>query len=84
MMIVPIYAKVSIIMKHYPITHKRQCTLKNDIHRIIKVAFFTKFDIVGNSNYKGYTYLKTLLSQHLEDIGDRELEKFLAENTIAK
>jgi hypothetical protein len=25
-------------------------------------------DIVGNSNYKGYTYLKTLLSQHLEDI----------------
>ena len=41
-------------------------------------------DIVGNSNYKGYTYLKTLLSQHLEDIGDKELEKFLAENTIAK
>jgi hypothetical protein len=32
----------------------------------------------------GYTYLKTLLSQHLEDIGDRELEKFLAETTIAK
>jgi hypothetical protein len=70
MMIVPIYAKVSIIMKHYPITHKRQCTLKNDIHRIIKVAFFTK--------------LYNVLSQHLEDIGDRELEKFLAENTIAK
>jgi hypothetical protein len=41
-------------------------------------------DIVGNSNYKGYTYLKTLLLQHLEDIGDRELEKFLAETTIAK
>jgi hypothetical protein len=41
-------------------------------------------DIVGNSNYKGYTYLKTLLLQHLEDIGDRELEKFLVETTIAK
>jgi hypothetical protein len=44
------------------------------------VSFFIALSIV----IKGYTYLKTLLSQHLEDIGDRELEKFLAENTIAK
>jgi hypothetical protein len=69
-------------MKHYPITHKQQCTLKNDIHRIIKVAFFTK--LYNALLFKADTYLKTLLLQHLEDIGDRELEKFLAETTIAK
>ena len=43
--------------------------------------------IVGNSNYKGYginTLFKTLLLQHLEDISDRELERFLQENTAAK
>ncbi|CAC9540953.1 hypothetical protein [uncultured Gammaproteobacteria bacterium] len=43
--------------------------------------------IVGNSNYKGYginTLIKTLLLQHLEDISDRELERFLQENTAAK
>ena len=41
----------------------------------------------GNSNYKGYginTLFKTLLLQHLEDISDRELERFLQENTAAK
>ena len=43
--------------------------------------------IVGNSNYKGYginTLFKTLLLQHLEDISDRELERFLQKNTAAK
>jgi IS5 family transposase len=43
--------------------------------------------IVGNSNYKGYgisTLFKTLLLQHLEDLSDRELERFLQENTAAK
>ncbi|CAB5502169.1 hypothetical protein, partial [uncultured Gammaproteobacteria bacterium] len=43
--------------------------------------------IAGNSNYKGYginTLFKTLLLQHLEDISDRELERFLQENTAAK
>jgi len=43
--------------------------------------------IVGNSNYKGYgisTLFKTLLLQHLEDISDRELERFLQENNSAK
>jgi transposase len=39
------------------------------------------------TNYKGYginTLFKTLLLQHLEDISDRELERFLQENTAAK
>lgn len=43
--------------------------------------------IVGNSNYQGYginILFKALLLQHLEDISDRELARFLQENTAAK
>ena len=41
----------------------------------------------GKSNYKGYgivVLFKALLLQHLEDISDRELERYLAENTAGK
>ena len=40
-----------------------------------------------NNNYKGYGILrlfKCLLLQFMEDLSDRELERFLNENTAAK
>ncbi len=46
-----------------------------------------KWGYYSNSNYQGYgieVLFKTLLLQHLEDISDRELERFLQENTAAK
>ncbi len=41
----------------------------------------------GNSSYKGYgieLLFKALLLQHLEDLSDRELARYLTENTAAK
>ena len=43
--------------------------------------------LVGDSNYKGYgitVLFKLLLLQHLEDISDRELARFIQENTSAR
>ena len=43
--------------------------------------------VTGNSNYKGYgvtILFRTLLLQHLEDLIDRELERYLQENNTAK
>ncbi|SMN01950.1 Mobile element protein [uncultured Candidatus Thioglobus sp.] len=54
---------------------------------IDKIANKHLSTIVGNSNYKGYginTLFKALLLQHLEDLSDRELERFLQENNAGK
>ncbi len=43
--------------------------------------------VESNNNYKGYgifRLFKCLLLQFLEDLSDRELEKYLKENTSAK
>ena len=68
-----------------PVNHiYRKFTKLIDLDKIANKYLAT---IVGNSNYKGYgieVLFKTLLLQHLEDISDRELERFLQENTAAK
>lgn len=64
-------------------------------HVYRKFSSLWKFDIVSkrlkklekDNNYKGYGFLrlfKCLLLQFMEDLSDRELERFLQENTAGK
>jgi IS5 family transposase len=59
----------------------------NNLINLDKIANKHLSSLKTDNNYKGYgitVLFKTLLLQHLEDISDRELARFLQENTSAR